>query len=264
MLRMINEVKLGTYKYRLAQLLQGRRRNWSPEVALRYLPVVAELKQHGLEGCVTEVGSGSSGAAPYLGKKMVGVDTAFLGEEDELLQQVNASALHIPYPDESRPAVISVDMLEHIPPNLRDQAIGEIVRVASQLAIIVFPEGPRAERQDGSLELLYRRHHSEGFHFLDEHLEYGLPRLEELERSLRSAFDVHGRDATITWKGNSNLFIRAGLMKAWIRKGRLGTGLWLLSVRLAPLLRFAHFGPTYRKMIIVEFAGKRGALDRRT
>ncbi|MEK7165831.1 MAG: hypothetical protein AAB874_03430, partial [Patescibacteria group bacterium] len=52
---------------------------WHPTIALRYLPIIDELRKNGfLNVDVLEVGSGSIGIVPYLRHQVVGVDIAFL------------------------------------------------------------------------------------------------------------------------------------------------------------------------------------------
>ncbi|WP_158793432.1 class I SAM-dependent methyltransferase [Granulicella sp. L60] len=51
------------------------------------------------------------------------------------------SATSLPVPDKSFDVVLASDMLEHVPPTLRRQVIGEALRVARRLVIFGFPCG---------------------------------------------------------------------------------------------------------------------------
>src|SRR3712207_2883485 len=99
------------------------------DIVLRYYPIVQIINKLPYTK-VLEVGSDDYGIAPYLkNKKTTLFDTAFRRQN---LQQVNyktGSVLSLPFKDSSMDLVVSVDMLEHIPPKLRKKAINELIRV---------------------------------------------------------------------------------------------------------------------------------------
>ena len=50
---------------------------------------------------VLEVGSGSVGVAPYVGRKIIGLEPSFTEPVNEWLSPMNGNILDIPFPDNS-------------------------------------------------------------------------------------------------------------------------------------------------------------------
>ena len=93
--------------------------HWAADTAMRYLPVARFLGRH-LRGGerVLEVGGGDYGLSPYWPGAFVLTDLR-LFRKPEGLPKVEASTLGLPFPDGSFDWVVSIDMLEHVPPALR-------------------------------------------------------------------------------------------------------------------------------------------------
>lgn len=218
---------------------------------MRYLPIVDIVRSRGYESAVTEVGSGGTGIGPYLKRPFVGVDQDFGVEQSPYLDPVVASVLKLPFQDGSRACVVSTDMLEHLPGDLRPGALDELVRVTGDLLVVAVPAGPRAMAQDKRLDTRYLRRHGERFPFLVEHLDYGLPTAESFDRDLGDALRSHGWTTRPTYLWNSNLRIREGLMRLWIGGGPLRSVLLLLANYAHPVLRWANRGACYRLVAVV-------------
>ncbi len=78
----------------------------------------------------------------------------------------------LPFPDSAFEAVVSLDVLEHIPPAKRDPFLNELERVARNWVVLAAPfHSPEAERAERILSAGVMRGHG----FLDEHRELGLP-----------------------------------------------------------------------------------------
>ena len=93
----------------------------------------------------------------------------------------------LPLTDGAVDAITSCDVLEHVPPEARAAHIAELVRVAGQRVVLCFPawspEKEAAElRLHAALAELDVR-----FDFLDEHLEHGLPRVEDVVAAATAA-----------------------------------------------------------------------------
>ena len=101
--------------------------------------------------------------------RVVGVDWAF--KRRPLHTGIQASALALPFRDQAFPAVVSSDVLEHIQPDLRHNAIMEWQRVCQADLLLTFPSGPAAEQ---AYHWLARRVHPQPI-WLQEHLQNGLP-----------------------------------------------------------------------------------------
>ena len=226
-----------------------------PEAALRYIPVVSELKKANLaDSKILEVGSGSLGIVPYLKRPIDGIDIDFSGPKTELLSKIKADAFDIPYRKNSYEVAISVDVLEHLPDNKREEAVYELLRVVKKLAILVVPIGELSEEQDKILHKHWNKVFGEQNQFLDEHVKYGLPRTEKvlvfIDKSLRRL----KKEAKVHSYPNLNLFIRSVLMHTWITKSKILYYVYLKGfLLLVPILRFANFGNCYRRVFVIEF-----------
>lgn len=226
-----------------------------PEAALRYLPVVSEIKSAKLENSrILEIGSGSTGITPYLKRSIVGLDVDFAGPKTSLLEKVKGTAANLPFRKNSFDVVISVDVLEHLPIEDREKAIFEMLKVCKRLAILVVPIGRESEIQDEKLKDYYSKIMREKNKFLDEHVNYGLPNSEEvlvlIDRSLRKL----KKGATTRSYKLLNLKIRYFLMKLWITKNKFLYYFYLKGLLpLIPILKYANFSSCYRRIFVIEF-----------
>lgn len=229
--------------------------NMHPETALRYLPVVGKLEELNLlDSKILEVGSGSLGITPYLKRKIDGLDVDFSGPKTILINRIKGNALSLPFRKNSYDVVISVDVLEHIPSNNRQEAIFEMLRVASKLAIIVVPTGELAEKQDKELDLHWQKIFNTQNQFLKEHVQNGLPQIDEILVSIDKAKRQIGKIVVVKSKPILNLGVRKILMKSWISKNKYMYYLYLKGfLLLLPFLRNANFGKCYRRIFVIEF-----------
>lgn len=226
---------------------------WHPKIALRYLPVVSEINRlfpHA-SPLVLEIGSGGLGITPYYKKPVVGVDLNFSPPLDSQLIPVRASAMDLPFADNSFEVVISLDMLEHISPKERPQAVKEMVRVARSLVCVGVPCGRLAHEQDEKLEKVYKKKHGVNFHFLSEQVEYGIPEKEEILTLLKQTGEQLDKRFLITTRGNINLSVRWWLMEGWISKNFI-VNIFFRKILLLflPILLRLNQPPTYRQLFI--------------
>ena len=137
--------------------------------AIRYRPIVDELRRL-QPSYVLEVGSGPEGLSLMWSGRVIGTDLSF--KRRPLHWPAVASGLSLPMADRSVPVVVSCDMLEHIPPSLRQRAVGEMARVADQHILLVFPSGQAAS---AIYQRLLHDMAPEIPSWLTEHIENGLP-----------------------------------------------------------------------------------------
>ncbi|MBI5869376.1 MAG: class I SAM-dependent methyltransferase [Actinobacteria bacterium] len=240
---------------KIVEKLMARYPDQSTEVAIRYLPVASILKAAGARK-VLEVGSGDLGLAPYSQDfELTGLDRSFQLENAHMTQ-VTGSATRIPFDERSFDAVISVDSLEHVPPDEREQAVREILRTAHSLAVIAVPSGESAEAQDQHLAERYLQVRGEEYPFFQDHLEYGLPREDDLELMIGRALKGLGRRGSVRLQKNANLSLRSFLMKGWISRNRFYYNLAVLGLMpLAGLLSRLNQGSCYRIIAVIELGG---------
>lgn len=226
-----------------------------PEAALRYAPVVAEIKRLKLSSSkILEVGSGSLGITPYLKKQIDGLDVDFSPPISPYINKIKGTATNIPFRKNSYDVVISVDTLEHLDKQERPKAIAEMIRVAKKLAIIVVPIGELSQSQDRQLYLYWKKVFSTENQFLKEHIKNGLPQSEEILVTIDKSKRAQDKKVKIKSYPLQNLVIRNILMRTWISKNKLFYYLYLKGyLLLLPLLKLANFGNCYRRIFVIEF-----------
>ena len=227
-----------------------------PEAALRYFPVVSEIKKRKLEKAkILEVGSGSLGIIPYLKTSIDGLDVDFSGPKTSLLNKIKGSADNLPFRKNSYHVVISVDVLEHLPKEIREKAIYEMLRVAKKLAVIVIPTGELSEEQDHQLQAHWQKIFNTRNQFLDEHVKFGLPPRDTILVAIDKSQRKLGKTTKVKSFPNLNLQVRNILMRTWISKNRLSYYLYMKGfLLLLPVLRLANFGNCYRTVFVIELA----------
>lgn len=226
-----------------------------PEAALRYLPLVSEIKKAKLlNSKILEIGSGSLGIVPYLKRKIDGIDIDFSGPQTELVNQIRGRADDLPFRKNSYDVIVSADVLEHIEKAKREKTIYEMLRVAQKLAVLAVPCGENAQNQDEKLQRYWNRIFKKRNEFLEEHLKNGLPKTDEIlvyiDKSLRKLNKV----AKVRSYPNLNLFLRSILMKTWITKSKYIYYFYLKGYLLfLPILKLCNFGNCYRRIFVIEF-----------
>jgi hypothetical protein len=235
-----------------AKVLLGNRATWNPDVAMRYLPIVDLIRSRGLAGDVTDVGCGPDGIAPYLRRPIVGVDTDLHPPVHPLMTAVNASVLKTPFGPASRPCVLSVDMLEHVPVDMRQAAVDELVRIAGRLLVLAVPSGRAAEEHDREVARKFKAVRGVEYRYLREHVEYGLPTPEQLKGYVEQAMARYGRRGEIRLVPNADLRLRAFIVDRWIRRGVLDKIAWVVLTWAATLCAKANGGQPYRQIAVVD------------
>ncbi|OGG00206.1 hypothetical protein A2153_05310 [Candidatus Gottesmanbacteria bacterium RBG_16_38_7b] len=240
---------------RLINLLKGLFfwQGWHPEVALRYLPVVSEIKKLGRQPQVLDIGSGGLGIAPYIGYKVTGCDIKFRPPFHHLLDRIKARAEKLPFADRVFDVVVSVDTLEHLNKNSRQKAIQEMLRLAEKLVCLAVPCGQPAYLQDKMLSKYYRKKFKKKYQFFEEQLKLGLPEKEEIVMFIEKAAVSWNKKIKISILNNENLKLREFLMKGWMTKNILLTIFFRKILLLAiPILRRMNNKPVYRQIFIIK------------
>lgn len=234
---------------------------WHPKIALRYLPMVEEIRRTdtGRQNNILEIGSGTMGIAPYINVPVVGVDRQFKGKTCLLLKQVVADALALPFADKSFDFVVASDVLEHILPADRKKAICEWLRVAKKELIIGFPEGGAAEEQDRELYAAFKKlgKADAAEKFFKEHLENKLPRMSEVKEIIRKYSGNDNIKEDIKVVNNLNLDMRLFLMRGWMTKNFF-VDIFFRKIMLLfiPVMQLFNQPPTYRKIIFVKYENR--------
>lgn len=226
---------------------------WHPEVALRYLPIVENLKHLEKGEEILEVGSGGLGIAPYLGRHITGADTNFQKPFHHLVKRIKASATNLPFADSSFGIVISVDMLEHLKKEERAKAIKEIFRVARKKVLIGVPCGKLSYLEDIRLQNYYISHYGKRYPFLEEQIKFGLPEKEEISGIIRDTAKILGKKIKLKVIGNENLSLHSFLMKGWMSNDFIKNIFYRKILLFAlPVLKHMNQDPVYRQLFFVD------------
>jgi len=223
----------------------------SLDVDLRYAPVLRHLREHAIEENILEVGSGDLGLAAYVATPVIAVDLAFSSAHLANQRAVVARG-KLPFRDRSFEIAVSLDALEHVPRESRQEFVNELIRVARRWVFIGVPEGEFARRHDLAMERYLEGHAGEPLNFLVEHRVHSIPLIGEVEEYIAGAGKAGGRHSRVERTDNVNIVLRELFIRlAWHRSAwmhRLYTALGILS----HLDRLFTFGKCYRGIYRLE------------
>lgn len=215
--------------------------------AARFFPILKELKSHQLDDAdVLEVGSGSLGIGEFWNGPFVGCDMSFPTRPLANMRPVRCSGHQLPFSDNSFDAVVVSDVMEHVPPQYRQQVVSEVLRVARKIVVFGYPCGPAAFALDRKLYGDYHDRRLPMPPWLEEHMQHPFPD-ENLFANLPPG-----------WKReilpNESLHFHYWMMRA--EMFRLVDYSFRMALRFAPrivesLLQFAHREPSYRKIFVL-------------
>ncbi len=202
---------------------------------LRYQPAIAALNEsHPRPSRILDAGSGGYGLAHFVHLPVVGVDVRFSVDEMAVfpspIQPVLASAPELPFRDAAFDAVVSMDMLEHVPSSMRFAALEELFRVSRALIIIGFPYGQASSDHD-KRALIEELRRGIAPLWREEHVRNGLPGQQVHDRILEIARNSAPR-WDVGWFSHEGL---VGLQLRWKLQLMLGVDSRLRGVILAPL-----------------------------
>ena len=215
--------------------------------AVRYFPILRALRRHAADtGPILEIGSGSFGLAHFYRGEIVGCDVNFPEVPERNMLPVRCSGTQLPFADSSFEAVVASDVLEHLPPDLRLQAVNEALRVTRKVAVFAFPCGKDAHALDEKFFDFHRKRNIPPPSWLEEHMRYPFPEQDLLQGV--------GEGWKVERFGNEHLRFhdwvsRREMSYSWCRVFR---ACLQFSPRLIEVgLRWADRAPFYRMIIVV-------------
>lgn len=232
------------------------------ELKIRYLPILQELRRNPKKyGSILEIGSGPIGLSIYTKKCVTGVDLAVEGPRFPNMKLVRGDATALPFPDSSFDLVVALDVLEHMPKELRAKAVAEAVRVGKKRIYVGCPCGPAARAWE---QKLYRRYQAvvsgwkgkpedldkfrKRFWYIVEHTENVLPDRRELELCLKQAgagrWKLIENESVLVWYWSVTRMIRGSHWR-WF----FVTALYILFF---PVLARVRWGGHYRDIFVLE------------
>ncbi len=238
-------------------------KSWS----IRYFAALKEL-----QGCLSEnssileVGSGTLGLSRYTRRKIIGVDIKTIGPYYPNMNMVGASALFLPFKDQSFDFVVSLDMLEHIPCESREKVINELLRITKKGLIVGTPIFEMAKEIEARAKKVYeskighwkkseesKKEFEKRNIFLSEHVKYGLPK----EKEMRLYFDKYLKEYSGRYEikaiDNESIFVWyygvLGNMKYSYLKWFITAAFFVLFFGILSRIKL---GGCYRKIFIIK------------
>ena len=217
--------------------------------AARYFPILREMRRTvGISrgSRVLEVGSGSIGLGEFYPFQFVGCDVGFVGRPRSPMLAVKCSGTKLPFRDRSFDAVVVSDVMEHVPPEWREEIVREALRVSCRLAVIAYPSGAAAFDADRRLRRDYLRRKVRPPVWLDEHMMHPFP-----ERDLFARLPAGWRVEELP---NERLSFHYRMMRMEMYRPLnylFRMGLLALPGMVEWLLRRADGEPTYRKIFVL-------------
>jgi SAM-dependent methyltransferase len=204
---------------------------------------------------ILDAGCGEYGLAAFMpGANITGADILPPESVDERLNYRQGSIIELPFDDRSFDIVVSVDVLEHLPEDLRERAVCEIVRTARRAVVIAFPSGDAARKMD---ERFRRDLIAAGQplpDWLNEHLAQPYPVTDNIIAAIEQAALKSGRDTAISTSFSEHLSV-AGSLRAWAARSKYGyIAANLLAGILAPLMPRPAAETSYRSIVLAEFS----------
>jgi hypothetical protein len=100
----------------------------------------------------------------------------------------------LPFCDRSIEAVTSLDTLEHVPPADRAAFVAELLRICAERLVLCCPLwSPEHEASEREMQAWHTERTGEPHPWLAEHLEHGLPKLEDLRAWFAAATEADDR-----------------------------------------------------------------------
>lgn len=140
----------------------------------------------GVPETVLEVGGGGeSQVAAFLPRtRVVIADLEFRGAREAGVASVRADGCRpLPFRDGAFAAAVTVDTLEHLPPEARAPLVRELRRVSRGPIVVACPvSSPEADAAERALAVFFQVVFGREHRWLAEHLAHGLPRAEEIDQ----------------------------------------------------------------------------------
>lgn len=150
------------------------------DAAIRYMPIVREIKKIGGVEAILEVGSGTNGITDFIDVPTIGLDNDFAKtktDKNPLITHKKASILNIPFPNGEFAVVVCLDTFEHLPADERADALAELIRVTRKNGRIYlgYPAGSLSVRAEKFINCSFKKIHRRDHPWLIEHRRIGLP-----------------------------------------------------------------------------------------
>jgi GT2 family glycosyltransferase len=203
------------------------------------------------DGTILDIGGSEGLTARFLPDHYI--VTLDLRDAPELA--VRASAAALPFPDGAFDAVTGLDLLEHIPAELRAGVLAEAARVARELVVFAGPyEDPGVAEAEAHVQQFFVELFDTPNEWLEEHEQFGRPNFDDSAAALAAA------GLTTSWFGSNPISLWSRLQQANFVAARTGAqqvhseGNRLLFEEL--LDSADGIGPSYRRFLVATRSGR--------
>jgi SAM-dependent methyltransferase len=204
------------------------------------------------DSTILDAGCGEYGIAEFVPMgRVVGVDVA--PTENASLDFVYGSIAALPFSEGSFSVVSSVDVLEHLPEDIRPAAVRQLVLAANELIVITFPTGTAARKVDEEFNQKLIGSGQPVPDWLSEHLSQQYPE----ESAVIS--DIHSEASRLGRKVKTSTYYSEDLRIARFLRWAAATSRYIYMFAniafgvFAPILPQAKKKASYRSIILAEF-----------
>jgi hypothetical protein len=202
-----------------------------------------------------DAGCGEFGLASFLPSAQVtGVDIINSKLQSKNFSFLRGSIISLPFSEKSFSIAASVDVLEHLPPDIRHQAISELVRVARDAVIIAFPCGSQARQIDESFAARLNQSDKSQPKWLDEHLQHLYPRLDLILSAIETEALKHNKSVCIKTFYSERIQIARLIRWAASHSNLLFMAVNLLAGIIHPITLRTNKSNSYRVILLAKFS----------
>jgi ubiquinone/menaquinone biosynthesis C-methylase UbiE len=205
---------------------------------------------------ILDAGCGEYGLAAFMpSAKITGVDILPDEDIDSSVNYVHGSIIDLPFEEGSVDVAAAVDVLEHLPNDLRPAAVQQLVRVAKKAIVLTFPSGDAARRVDEDFSRALRSREKANPEWLDEHLANIYPDVEKVIEEIEAASKASGRKVVTSVFYSEPVTFSKFVRWAAARSPYFFIIGGLLGGILIPLIPRATRKNAYRAIILANFDG---------
>ena len=208
----------------------------------------------GTDTTILDAGCGNHGLAAFMPTaNITGVDILPASEVDPSLKYIHASILDLPFDDGSFDIAVSVDVLEHLPVDLRESAVQQMVRVARKAIVITFPGGDYARKIDDAFADELQHRNMPLPEWLEEHLRDSYPESHDIASAIEAESSRLGRTVRIKTLHSEHSSAAKALRWAAARSKYIYIATNVAAGVALPIMPRATADNAYRSIVVAEF-----------
>lgn len=208
----------------------------------------------GTETTILDAGCGNHGLAAFMPTASItGVDVLPASDVDSSLKYIHGSILDLPFDDGSFDIAVSVDVLEHLPADLRASAVQQMIRVARRAIVITFPAGEYARKIDAAFAAELDRRKQPLPEWLEEHLRDRYPESHEITKAIEEESSRRSRRVTVKTLHSEHSSAAKALRWAAARSKYIYIAANVAAGVALPIMPRATADNAYRSIVVAEF-----------